>query len=81
MAERTQRETFRVEAAVRHFGRTKPMAAVTIASSGTADRSILRLRPCHRDGKGSRSPPLSRTLHSMHCLWHPAIHRANSRLE
>jgi hypothetical protein len=57
------------------------MATVTMAFSGTADRGTLRLRPCHRDGKGSRSPPLSRTLHSMYCLWHPAIHRANSRLE
>jgi len=71
LAARSQRETFRVAAAARRFGRTKPMATVTMAFSSTADRGTLRLRPCHRDGKGSRSPPLSRTVHSMHCLWHP----------
>jgi hypothetical protein len=62
LAERSQPETFASKPSVWDFGRTKPMAAVTIASSGTAGRSILRLRPCHRDGKGSRSPPLNRRV-------------------
>jgi hypothetical protein len=38
----------------RDFGRTKPMGAVTMASSDTADLSILRLRPCYRRRNGSR---------------------------
>jgi hypothetical protein len=71
LAERSQREAIASKPAARHFGRTKPMATVTMAFSGTADRGTLRLRPCHRDGKGSRSPPLSRTVHSVHWLWHP----------
>jgi hypothetical protein len=57
LAERSQPETVRVATAARHFGRTNPMAAVTMAFSGTAVRGILRHRPCCRDGKGSRSPP------------------------
>jgi hypothetical protein len=49
LAERSQREAFRVENAARHFGRTKPMAAVSTPSSVIADRSILRLRPSHQE--------------------------------
>jgi hypothetical protein len=44
LAERSQRETFRVETASRHFGRTKPIAALTIASS-------VRPSGCHRPRK------------------------------
>jgi hypothetical protein len=62
LAERSQRETFRGQTAARQFGRTKPIRPVTMASSVTADRGILRLRPYHRNGTGSRSPPLNRTV-------------------
>jgi hypothetical protein len=44
LAERSQRQTFRVEPPARQFGRTKPMAALTTAFSVT-------LCGCHRPRK------------------------------
>jgi hypothetical protein len=53
LAERSQRETFRVGIATEHFGRTKPMAAVTMAFSAT-------LSGCHRPRKWTiQYPPKS----------------------
>jgi hypothetical protein len=50
LAERSQRETFRVETPARHFGRTKPMATVPAALSVT-------LSGCHRPRKGTIQYP------------------------